>query len=362
MSIEQRADFDYIRYSNCWEDDEVLRAGLETVEGGSYLSITSAGDNGLSLLLHDPARVLSIDLNPAQTALAELKKNAFRIGSHEEMLTFLGFEEERPERRTEMYRSIAEHLSADAQHYWNNRLDAIEAGVIHLGKFERYFRIFRRRVLPLVHRRRRVESLLEPRDLEGREQFYHERWDTLAWRAMFRVFFSRAVMGRLGRDPAFFRHVDVPVSQRILERTRYALTQLDVAGNPYVRYILTGSFGSTRPTFTRRENFETIRGNLGALETKTTGLAELSIEEKFDGMNLSDIFEYMTLEEVAQQTRHLADLLRTDGRIVYWEMLADRNIATIAPDCFVRLDRLSDRLHAQDRAFFYQRCHVMRRR
>ena len=37
---------------------------------------------------------------------------------------------------------------------------------------------------------------------EERRAFYDEQWDTWRWRLLFRVFFSRFVMGRLGRDPS----------------------------------------------------------------------------------------------------------------------------------------------------------------
>ena len=55
------------------------------------------------------------------------------------------------------------------------------------------------------------------------------------------MFFSRTVMGRLGRDPEFFRYVETDVAASILDRTRHALSVLDPAQNPYVYWILTGN-------------------------------------------------------------------------------------------------------------------------
>ena len=362
MSVEKRADFSYIRYSNCWEDAAVLTAGLNLSGGDTHLSITSAGDNSLALLAHGPERVVSLDINPAQTALAALKKSAFRIGSHDDFLRFLGFRQESATTRIEMYRSIADNLPPEVREYWNGRDDEIAGGVIHLGKFERYFTIFRRFVLPLVHRRKRVEALLQPRDLDNRREFYRDHWDRPSWRAIFGLFFSRSVMGRLGRDPEFFRHVDGPVSRRIRRRTEYALTELSVAENPFVRYILTGSFQNALPEYARPESFTAIRDRLDHLELVTGDLPRVIAGEKFDGMNLSDIFEYMTPSETGEVASMLVDRLRPGGRIVYWEMLAERDIATMHPERLERLDRRSERLHNEDRAFFYQRLHVMEKR
>ena len=362
MSIAGRAGFDLIRYSNCWEDPDVMIQGLEVRPGGDYLSITSAGDNALAMLVNDPGRVVAVDLSPDQTALAMLKGGSFRALSHGEMLRFLGFEPETPAMRAEMYRAVGDLLPEEVHHYWNSRPDAIARGVIHIGRFERYFHTFRRWVLPLIHSHRTVEQLLLPRDRAGREQFYSEVWDTPRWRGMFMVFFSRTVMGRLGRDPEFFRHVQGSVARRILDRTRAALTELPVSDNPWIRYILTGSFGNTLPEYARPEHFAVVARNIGALEYRTGDITDaIAGGHRFDGMNLSDIFEYMPLSEAAELGGRLADRLRPGGRMVYWEMLAERNMAELLPGRFVRLDELSDGLHRQDRAFFYQRMHVVQK-
>jgi len=63
-------------YSNVWEDPELNRQALQVKPGQSVLSITSGGCNSLCLLLEDPSWVVSIDLNPAQLAMLELKRAA----------------------------------------------------------------------------------------------------------------------------------------------------------------------------------------------------------------------------------------------------------------------------------------------
>ena len=93
---------------------------------------------------------------------------------------------------------------------------------------------------------------------------------------MFRLFFSRAVMARLGRAPEVFRYVETPVASAVLERTRHALTELDPAANPYVRWILTGSHGDALPCALRPEHFDTIRANLDRLECRHVSLEEFT--------------------------------------------------------------------------------------
>ena len=62
-----------------WEDSHVLRRGLCIKEGDTVLSIAAAGDNCLSLLLDNPAKIVAIDISPAQLALCHLKVNISRL-------------------------------------------------------------------------------------------------------------------------------------------------------------------------------------------------------------------------------------------------------------------------------------------
>jgi S-adenosylmethionine-diacylglycerol 3-amino-3-carboxypropyl transferase len=236
-AIAERAAFDFIRYASVWEDADVLCEALGPVaHQGRVLSIASAGDNALALLTLDPALVIAADLSAAQIACLELRLVAFRhIAEHESLLAFLGAgtppHDERPERLA-FYDAHRGELSAESAAFWDVHRTAIATGIVHAGKFERYFHLFRRRILPLIHSRRTIEELRAPRSSDERERFYRERWNTWRWRALFRVFFSRFVMGRLGRDPAFFAQVEGSVADRILARTRHALTRLPTDSNP----------------------------------------------------------------------------------------------------------------------------------
>jgi S-adenosylmethionine-diacylglycerol 3-amino-3-carboxypropyl transferase len=72
--IAGKARFDAIRYAQLWEDADVLTAALEHRPGATLVSICSAGDNALAMLTLDPARVVVVDLSPAQIACLELRE------------------------------------------------------------------------------------------------------------------------------------------------------------------------------------------------------------------------------------------------------------------------------------------------
>jgi S-adenosylmethionine-diacylglycerol 3-amino-3-carboxypropyl transferase len=353
-AIGERAAFDFIRYASVWEDADVLCEALEPVaRGGRLCSVASAGDNVLALLTLDPAEVVAVDLSAAQIACLDLRLAAFRRLAHEEVVAFLGVTGSAA--RATTYAGLRADLSQRARAFWDAHPAEIAGGAIHAGKFERYFGLFRRWLLPLVHSRRTIDALCREKPIEAQREFYARRWDTWRWRAMFRVFFGRAVMGRLGRDPEFFAAVEGPVADRILERSRYALTELPVATNPFFTYIMTGNFSrQALPRYLRPAHAAAIRGRLDRVRLLEGGV-EQAIEGRFDGFNLSDIFEYMSPDQHARCYAAILDHARAGARLVYWNMLAPRT----RPESEARrarpLEDLARTLHARDRAWFYQR-------
>ena len=356
MSVEQRAAFDFIRYASVWEDADVLCDALAPVaRGGRLLSIASAGDNALALLTLDPSEVVAVDLNAAQLACVEIRVATFRRLDHHARLAFLGVTPS--SNRPATYATLRADLSAAAAAFWDAHANEVARGLIHAGKFERYFHTFRRFVLPLVHGAKRVRELRAPKSIEAQRAFYEEKWNTRRWRMLFAAFFSRAVMGRLGRDPAFFDHVDGSVSERILARSRYALTEIPNASNPYLAYILTGNFqADALPRYLRREHAATITSAIDRVRIVRGGADQ--VPGPFHGFNLSDIFEYMAPEEHARIYGALVQHAAPGARFAYWNMLAPRGVPDRETGRMRALEPEAAALHARDRAWFYQRFHL----
>ena len=352
-SIEQRVDWGFIRYANCWEDADILADALKPGPGKRILSIASGGDNSFRLLA-EGAEVVAADLNPAQLACVELKVEAIRRMSRDEFLGFLGIRES--SNRCAVYSSLRDSLSPAARGFWDSHSALIEAGIVHAGKFERYFQLFRTRILPLVHRPSTVRDLLTPRDLEGRRSFYAKRWNTLRWRLLFKLFFSRFSMGRLGRDPEFFRYVEGSVADRILSRTEHALTALPTHDNPYLVYILTGNFPPALPPYLRPDMYDKVRSGLDRLTLHKGTIEEAGRTHRgagFDGFNLSDIFEYLDPATCENVYTKLLDISRPGARFAYWNMLVPRRVPASLASRVIRHDDEAKRLFLLDRAFFY---------
>lgn len=360
-AIDLRARFDFIRYANCWEDPQLLLGALPP--GARCLSIASAGDNSFSLLAGGASSVTAFDINPAQLALCELKKAAFATLSHEAFLRFLGFLPAQGDERLALYRNrirplLPEFVAAS----FDANPGVVAAGVVDGGKFESYFRLFRRRILPLAHSRRECAELLNRKSDGERRRFFYKTWANLRYRLLFKIFFSRFVMGRLGRDPEFFRYVKTSsISKDIWKRAERAMTELPTNDNPYLRYIISGSFLPTLPHYARPEHFEAIRSRLDRIRFVRASPGDLGREgDGFAFFNLSDIFEYMGRELFADTARTLLALAAPGAVFAYFNMMLPRDLADALPESFLPDSNLAGDLFSRNQAFFYGAFHVDR--
>lgn len=354
-SIAHRADFSDIRYAQVWEDADILCEALDVGSGDRVLSIASAGDNALALLAEGPDELVAVDLSPAQLACLALRVAAFRTLEHSELLDLVGARESR--QRDALYQRCRLALDGDDRRFWDARPEAIAQGIGEGGKFERYLRTFRRVILPLAQPRRRVRQLVAGGGtVAERRDWYDREWDTPRWRGLFRVFASRFVLGRMGRDPSFFDHVEGAVADRLMRRVRDAVTATDPAENPYLRWILTGSVGEALPRYLRPEAFDPIRDHLDRLSWRCASLEDVLAKAgpgAFSQVNLSDVFEYVDPSHADVLFARLADAGRPGARLAYWNLLADRRPSIALRDRLRPLDALADQLHQLDKAPFY---------
>lgn len=349
---------DYIRYANCWEDADVLLTALDVQPGDKVLSIGSAGDNSFSLLSQGAELVVAVDINVVQLNLIELKKAAFRTLNHAEFLVFLGFRGDHSQNRTKLYVKVRVALSSELQEFWDGRQEEIENGIIDQGKFERYFSLFRRRILPLVHTKKRVDELFEPKSAEEQQHFFAKKWNNRRWRLLFKLFFSKFVMGRFGRDPAFLKEVEVPVSTFILGQAQQHLSTTHAQNNYFLHYIKKGTFGENLPHYAREENFNAIKSNLDKLVV-FHGLAEDAFKEydTFNKFNLSNIFEYMPKDVFANVVANLVEHGTPKARFAYWNLMVPRRMHEVHAN-LNKLGTLAEELVPLDKGFFYMGINV----
>lgn len=361
--IKARPVFERIVYSQCWEDPEIARSGLELDESDDLLCLTSAGDNVLALALARPRSITAIDFSAAQNALLELKIAALRVLGWGEYVAFLGA---RPARdRVATYRTrVRRELGEYARGLFDSEPGLIANGVIHAGRFQQYLRTFRRRVLPLIHSRNTVEAFMTIEDPDERSRFYREVWNNRRWRGLFTVFFGRAVMARLGRDPAFFQYVDrEDVGAEFLRRTRRAMLRTSPLENHFLQYAYLGRYPDLErgPVYLRPSSFEALRSAVDRIEVVESDLeSQLARMEpgSLSKLYLSDLFEWVSSDHHEAMLRGIHRVIRPNGRMVYWNLLVPRSRPEHLGHLYQVHESRARELHVQDKAFVYGSFHV----
>ena len=346
-----------IHYAQCWEDPRTLTRALEVTPGDDVISIASGGDNTFALLLENPRSLTAVDRNPSQVFLVELKMKAIQELPYDEFVGFVGAHPWR--NRESLYARIRPSLSHEAREYWDERPEALRKGIIHCGKFERYFATFRRFVLPLIHSRGTVQRLLTAAASREQERFFDEVWNNRRWRWLFRIFFGKFLLGRLGRDPSFFRYVNIEnIAENLLQRTRRGLREIPVHDNSFVEQIFTGKYGNLEaaPPYLCASNFHVLKERVGRLRLVCASLEEILKTLQpgtISRLNLSDIFEYMSEEQVQLTLKEILRVCRDNARLAFWTLFVPRTVPSGLTRWIEPCSWVAERLLSADRAFFY---------
>ncbi len=350
----QKVDLSIIRYANCWEDADILLEGLCADEGSKILSIGSAGDNSFSLLTTNPELVVAVDISKVQLYLIEIKKICIKNLAHKETLAFLGFEPS--SKRIDVFNQLKNGLSNDAKSYWEANETVIENGIIYAGKFEKYFLFFTKKILPWIHSKKTVDELFHLKSKKEQEIFYREKWNTWKWKLLFKIFFSRYVIGKYGRDPELLKEAEGSVSSYIYNKAGKHLQSVEAQKNFMLHFNLLGNFSNLLPHYLRKENYDAIKSNIDNLKLIPGYTSEaFKYCDKYKCMNLSNIFEYMDKQLFAATAQELIKGTDKDGRLAYWNLMVQRKISEIFPQRTTYQKDLSERLMEHDKGFYYSR-------
>ena len=266
-------------------------------------------------------------------------------------MEFIGFRESN--NREELFKCVSAFLTRSLILYWEERMTEIRDGIIDQGKFEKYFKAFRTKVLPLIHTKERINQLFEPKSALEQHAYFDTHWNTWRWKSLFKVFFSKFVMGKLGRDPEFLEQVKISVSDFILDQAEGNLSSKECQNNYYLQYILKGKFETELPHYARKENYEIIKSNIDNIKV-FHGLAEDAFNEYegFNKFNLSNIFEYMTPAIFQSVSDNLVENSAPNSRFAYWNLMVPRKMSEVN-NKLTYLEKESKILSKKDNTFFY---------
>jgi len=349
-----------INYSMVWEDPSLLIEAAPQKENLNILSISSAGDNALSLLSMPGAKVSAVDMSEPQNNLLKLKKTAISHISHSEYLTLFGYKEETESSRLQIYDRIKYGLDPISRKYWDAHQDLIKSGIIHSGRLESYFNKFQENGINNLFSKQELALLLTNDNLFVQQKFIQEKTPQLE--EFISSFFNKKSFSEEGRSEAQYKYVEknVSIESHLIKRTFQALQKHLISENSYLHYIFAKSFSDNNlPDHLQPKNFERIQKNINNLNIVTSDLETLISHQSqnFDFFNLSDVFEYVSEKHFEQMLTLFYKKSSTQAKLCYWNLFVDRLPSSASS--WTHNKSLSESLHKKDRVWFYKNFNVL---
>lgn len=351
-----------IHYSQSWEDQDVLLKGLDITSSDHVLSITSGGDNTLALLLQNPKSIVSIDINPVQNYLLELKITAIKNLEYEDYLKLLGVKQSGD--RLKKYQLIKHDLSADAQNWWDVNLTLINEGVIHVGKLEKYARLVRTYFLPLTMPQASIKKFLTASTVEEQKRIFSQELNTKRFQLICKIFLSKPVFSLLGREKSKFEYSIIPnLSDYYTKKMLDQFDRIPVNTNYFLHYGLTGSYfhQNAMPLYLKHDNFERLRKLLPQLTIVTSDIETYlknTPDKTFSKFYLSDIFEYLPHSQSDKIFEEIQRVAKINSVLIYWNHLVPRTHPKNMDKFFVVDQKKSEALKREDRNTAYDNLFV----
>ncbi|MBK9088797.1 MAG: DUF3419 family protein [Holophagales bacterium] len=344
------------RYTSVNEDWRSEAAALSPGPHDDVVCVTGSGARPLDLLALGPRRVVAVDVDPAQSALLELKAAAIRGLDFERYARFLGLHRAPARERLAAFESLVPRLSSAATRLLGAHERDVARGLLYSGRWERYFRAAGR-VSGLL-RPGLVSRLFSFGELAAQRRFAAERWDTPFGRLLTAAALSPSVTRLLLRDPAFTAGHDVPAGRFVSDRMAAHLGRVLARESFMASLVLRGVLPEADlPPHLTPEGFATIREHLDRLEIVTEDVVELlhGVEkpERFDAFSLSDVPSYLTADSLARLLEGVARRAAPGARFCIRLFLVRPPLPEPLPARLVRNADLERRLAEEDHAFAY---------
>jgi len=358
--VQRLSAFKQIVYSGCWEDTETEIEALRLPEKARVLSITASGSRSLGLLEANPSEVISVDLNPSQNHLLELKRcSALGASSWDEHAAFLGLLPASRAARTSLYSKVRPHLPHETRTYWDDRDMTVASGVIDIGRQDRIVA----GLAPIAWTflpEKKIRPLFETDDLEEQARYFDTHIDTKTARTIARLGTSKWALHWIYGKDLYSQAGFFSMGEMLFENiARHAHARL-LKENFFLSRVLLGRYLDPRRVnsyYLREDSFAELRQRASAIRPVTSPLEDVLAalpDESLDGFSFSDIFDWIAPADFDRIMREVVRVAKDGARVCYRICLVDRRPSAALAGSIEEDVVLGRRLHVLDRSCFYR--------
>lgn len=273
----------WLIYNACWEDPRIDRALMKLDTSSRLVMLTSAGCNALDYLLDSPAEIHSVDVNPRQNALLQLKMALIKRGDYGDLFAMFG-KGAHAEFRS-LYAALRASLPEYARQFWDSKIVYFDGArkkrsFYYYGTsgavawfLSRYLLNDRKKI------RHHIDDLMQAQTL-GEQREIYARLEAPLWSR-----FTAWVV----KQPLLLAMTGVPRPQiglivqgypggvrgYVEDKLRHVLTEVLFHDNYFWRVYLTGTYSeSCCPNYLREENFSRLQEGVDRLQVYNASVTD----------------------------------------------------------------------------------------
>jgi len=347
---------DSLNYTSVNEDSNSEIRSLKIQNSDKILCITGSGTRTLDLLTQSPTQIDSVDYNPCQSYLLELKLAAIKNLEYEEFLDFLGVSFS--DTRVQIYRQIRGSISVEARDYWDRNLMILQEGVFYKGRWENYFSLLA--LFINLTRKQLLQKLFNCTTISEQYNLWRSEWNNIFWQSFLKSISPKLSWKYFLRDPGFYKYLpkDLSIYTYLRQRLNSAAENILFSQSPFATLLFKGKLDPTKslPPHLQKQNYDKLKEFLSRVKIVTASIInylENNKHVKYDGYSLSDISSYTG---IADYNRLWTNILKTASNralICERQFLVKRDIPKTIVKRFLRDNAMENNLLQNDQSIFY---------
>jgi len=304
-AVENRTYKTNIIFNTVWEDPRIDSEALNFNEDDTILTISSAGCNALSMLLHNPKHIYLVDRNPCQNALVELKLAAIKNLDYENFWKMFG-EGVLPGFSKKYYPKLRPDLSPESQKFWDSKAFYFDGTGLKRSFYWRgasgsisWMLSWYMHCVPGLSKS--VNSLFFANSLEEQQVIYNKDISPKLW--------SRLILNLL-KSEIYLSWMGVPVpQQKLLENTagsservgqwikdqfEIVCTKIPSRENYFWKLYFIGKYTKDCcPDYLKEENFAYLKGSIGKISIHTDTITEFLQKNRKEKVSTYILLDHM---------------------------------------------------------------------
>jgi len=364
-------------YAQIWEDPEVDMEALRIAPGHRIVAIASGGCNALSYLVADPARIETVDLNPAHVAFNRLKLAALAgLPDHAAFFRFYGHGAD-PANLDAYARHVRPLLDPQSRAYWEGRgptgrrrIAAFSRGLYRQGLLGAF--IGAGHAVARLHGvdPQRLLSATTPAE---QRRIFDAEIAPLFERPLLRWIVARkASLFGLGIPPQQYEALagGGAMTQVLRNRLERLACGFPLADNYFAWQAFGRGYGTAAdaplPPYLRQANYDVVKARADRVSIANASVTELLAarpDASIDRFALLDAQDWMSQAQLQALWREITRVAAPGARVIFRTAAAESPLpGRVAPALLARWEERaaeSRALHARDRSSIYGGFHLL---